>query len=85
MSGFYNVHQKVLHPNSVLPQMESGGFQAPFYFGGSQVPSAIGLDNTVKSSGRGLTQPKTSKKAQETGVDRLDKIYIPEHLPSLRK
>jgi hypothetical protein len=34
-SGYY---PKVIHPNAILPQMKSSSFQAPFYFGGSQVP-----------------------------------------------
>lgn len=34
-SGYY---PKVVHPNAILPQMKSSSFQAPFYFGGSQVP-----------------------------------------------
>lgn len=37
-AGIYNFHPKVEHPNSVFPQMESGEYQPPFYFGGSQVP-----------------------------------------------
>lgn len=85
MSGFYNVWPKVLHPNAELPQMESNGFQPPFFFGGSQVPTSLGLDNSVKGKGRGLTQPKLSKERQETQVDRLDKIYIPHTLPCLKK
>jgi|688.fasta_scaffold309061_2 hypothetical protein len=40
MSGFYNNWIKVTHPNmkNDIVQMESGGYQKPFYFGGSQVP-----------------------------------------------
>ena len=40
MSGIYNKWYKVENshsPNDII-QMESGGFQKPFYFGGSQVP-----------------------------------------------
>ena len=29
-------------PNNII-QMESGGFQAPFYPGGSQVPNTLGI------------------------------------------
>ena len=42
-SGFYNYHPKVAHPTTIFPQMESGGFQTPFFFGGSQVPVNLGL------------------------------------------
>ena len=31
-----------LAPNNII-QMESGGFQAPFYLGGSQVPNTLGI------------------------------------------
>lgn len=85
MSGFYNVWPKVLHPDEVLPQMTSGGYQKPFYFGGSQVPESIGINNSLNQKGRGLTKPKLNKNYQETGVDRIDRILIPHILPSLLK
>lgn len=34
----YNVWQKVLNPNAVLPQMTSDTQLPPFYFGGSPMP-----------------------------------------------
>jgi len=55
MSGFYNNWTKVQNPeftnNNV--QMQSGGYQVPFYFGGSNVPNALKLD-TNEISGRGF-------------------------------
>jgi hypothetical protein len=39
----YNYNPKVEHPNKVFYQMTSGGFQTPFFFGGSQVPNDLGL------------------------------------------
>jgi hypothetical protein len=48
MSGFYNNWLKVQNPNmnnNIVP-MESGGFQQPFFFGGSQIPTALGLKET---------------------------------------
>ena len=39
----YNYNPKVLHPNKTFIQMESGGFQTPFFFGGSQVPVGLNL------------------------------------------
>ena len=48
-SGIYANWLKVQHPNEVFPQMKSGGFQKPFFFGGSQVPINLGLpDETTK-------------------------------------
>ena len=44
MSFNYGYNPKVLHPNTLnsrIPQMESGGFQTPFFFGGSQVPTDL--------------------------------------------
>lgn len=45
MSYNYNFHPKVNHPflSNDIPQLRSGGFQKPFFFGGSQVPSALGM------------------------------------------
>jgi hypothetical protein len=39
----YNYNPKVTHPNKIFLQMTSGGFQTPFFFGGSQVPVDLGL------------------------------------------
>jgi len=54
MSGGYN--PKVEHPfmSNNIPQMRSQAFQKPFYFGGSQVPTNLGL---IKGdfSGSGFT------------------------------
>lgn len=48
-SGYY--------PNVVNPQRriqtESGGFQTPFYFGGSQVPVELNLSKNMYSGAKG--------------------------------
>ena len=45
-AGIYNYHTKVDNPSASFPvQMESGGYQVPFYFGGSQVPINLGIDH----------------------------------------
>jgi len=42
----YAYYPKVLEPRRIFtPQMDSGGFQTPFFFGGSQVPIDLGLIN----------------------------------------
>ena len=48
----YGYNPKVDNPrqSNNIPQTRSGGFQAPFYFGGSQVPINLG-----SMSGRGFT------------------------------
>ena len=44
-------YPKVLMSNAQLPQMKSDCQQAPFYFGGSQVPVAITTRQSVAGSG----------------------------------
>lgn len=44
-AGIYNNWVKVTHPNTVFPQMESGEYQKPFYFGASQVPINLGVEH----------------------------------------
>ena len=88
MSGFYNNWLKVQNPNlhNDIPPMESGGYQVPFYFGGSQVPVNLGIDNSI--SGGGMT--KTNFKPHIRGIkvspvqtDRYSNIMIPRHLSSI--
>jgi len=61
-SGYY---PKVMNPtmSNNIPQMKSLGFQKPFFFGGSQIPSALGLTNTNLD-----TQPKMKK--NKVGLER---------------
>jgi hypothetical protein len=89
-AGIYNYHPKVEHPNKVFPQMESGGFQRPFFFGGSQVPTEFGV-----STGSGFSTPYVSHtkhmrhmNAQSRGcgvtVHKNHKIYLPKHMSTIR-
>ena len=41
------------HPNNIV-QMRSNGFQAPFFPGGSQVPSALGIKGNSTTSTNSL-------------------------------
>lgn len=52
MSNPYAYYPKILHPELTydIPQLKSLGSQAPFYFGGSQVPENSGQ----KSQGKGI-------------------------------
>lgn len=45
-SGTYNYWPKVNHPDKMFIQMESGGSQKPFFFGGSQIPLAKGINGS---------------------------------------
>ena len=94
MSGFYNNWYKVQNPSSPndITPMESGGFQPPFFFGGSQVPSALKLStNEIKGTGiKGykkinfLPQVK-GKGVQSTQNNKHSNIFIPRHMGSLKK
>jgi hypothetical protein len=84
-SGTYNYHPKVAQPNKIFKQMESGGFQEPFYFGGSQVPITLGIETekfhdhphittNSKMLGMGL-----SKKSQYTTHEQYTTIMMPKN------
>jgi len=92
MSGFYNNWLKVQSPNTnndIVP-MKSGGFQPSFYFGGSQVPINLGLDDTnLDINGSGIyrkTEFKpviNGKGIQKTTVSKNSNIYMPRKMGSL--
>lgn len=67
VSGIYNYHVKINNPGEVFHQMDSQ--QAPFYFGGSQVPI-----NTNFMHGNGVKTPYkptyTQMKKQQENDDR---------------
>lgn len=90
-AGVYNYHPKVAHPNKIYKQMESGGFQSPFFFGGSQVPLELNHMN-----GSGIKTPYVSHmhhmkclNAQNRGtgltVQKNHKIYLPKYMSSISK
>jgi hypothetical protein len=58
-SGYY---PKVLNPNlsNSIPQMKSEEYQLPFFFGGSQVPTDLGLP-VGSFSGSGMSKMKITK------------------------
>jgi hypothetical protein len=53
MSGGYNPKVANPHMSNNIPQMRSAEFQKPFFFGGAQAPTALGL-NSKHYSGSGL-------------------------------
>lgn len=48
-AGTYNYRPKVANPDAVLYQMTGDNLLPPFYFGGAQTPTALGI-----SRGSGL-------------------------------
>jgi hypothetical protein len=85
-AGIYNYHPKVAHPNAILPQMTSEGFQPPFFLGGSQVPVNLGIP-----TGSGIHTPYVShvvhskqmsaeKRGTGLTVHKNHKIYLPKHM-----
>lgn len=88
MSGFYQNWIKVQNPNlpNDIPPMESGGYQTPFYFGGSQVPVNLGIDNSIEGGGLHKTNFKPHVKGLKVPpiqVNRHSNIMIPRHLSSI--
>lgn len=92
MSGFYQNWYKVTHPdtpNDITP-MESGGFQTPFYFGGSQVPTALKMD-LHEQEGRGIGSYskmnfmpiKKGQKRQNTNYHPQTNIHLPRKMQSI--
>jgi len=90
-AGIYNYHPKVEHPNKIFPQMKSGEFQKPFFFGGSQVPENLDI-----STGSGIQTPYMSHvhsmhklDAQNRGtgltVYKNHKIYLPKYMSTIKK
>lgn len=82
MSGFYNNWLKVQNPNvsNDIVGMESGGYQKPFYFGGSQVPVNLGIDNSIQ--GGGMSKVNFRPEMKGKGVQQsLHKKYSNIHLP----
>jgi len=68
-------YPKVSHPNlsTTIPQMRSGGFQSPFFFGGSQVPIALGMPSHQIRRGKGTKIPEV-KPLVKGIIDKLPKF-----------
>ena len=65
-SGYYPV---VVNPHRRV-QTESGGFQTPFYFGGSQVPVDLHIPKNMYSGAKGSGFKKGS--VSKTHINDLD-------------
>jgi hypothetical protein len=65
MSGGFN--PKVVNPYGYKAQTESGEFQTPFFFGGSQVPTSLGLPRPVYNGSKGGGFKKGSKSKTHKG------------------
>jgi len=85
-AGIYGYHPKVEHATTIFPQMTSGGFQTPFFFGGSQVP--LELHHMTGSGFR--TKYKYARDMQEvlgtqgrgihTTIEKNNKIMLPKKM-----
>jgi len=96
MSGFYQNWIKVQYPNlpNDITPMKSGGFQEQFFFGGSQVPTALKLQGTdMDIEGKGLKryfktnfQPDVKGKGvAPTQIQKHNNIIMPRHIGSLSR
>ena len=85
MSGVYNYWLKVNYPDlpNDIVQMESGGFQKPFYFGGSQVPVNLKMkDDGIISPYHVVSHMKKGQgiERQTTYHQKHHNIYLPRHI-----
>jgi hypothetical protein len=82
MSGFYNNWVKIQNQDSNLMQMQSEAYQPPFYFGGSQVPLALGINKNISGgSMKRYSEPLITSKNQITGGIKKSRMLIPNKLP----
>lgn len=90
-AGTYNFHPKVNFQKHIFEQMASGGFQKPFFFGGSQVPINLGLvtGSGIKTQYNShVVQMKNlgaSGRGLETTIQKNHKIYLPKHMSTIKK
>jgi hypothetical protein len=76
----FNYNPKMANPyaSNNIPQMRSGSSQAPFFFGGSQVPNDLGIIKQKNMSGGSI------KKHNFTSLQKADTkqlIALPHTLP----
>ena len=84
MSGIYAYWWKTQHsgaPNNI-PQMESGGYQEPFYFGGSQVPINLKLKEMRMKTGHKVAKQTTGQGLgkQITYHEKHSRIHMPRYI-----
>ena len=91
MSYSYAYNPKVSHPDmrNSIPQTESNGFQTPFFFGGSQVPTDLFLAKSIYNGAKGSGFHKSSHSMTQLGdLDFTTKkghnIQIPHTLPFMK-
>lgn len=71
MSGGYNPKVEFPHMSNNIPQMRSGEFQKPFFFGGAQAPTALGIRTTSAATtptGKGLIIHSENKQMPRGGM-----------------
>jgi hypothetical protein len=76
MSFNYGYNPKVLHPDmsNNIPQMRSGEFQTPFFFGGSQVPIDLSLPQTRYNGSYSSDKIPSQSRPFGRGI----KVYLPK-------
>jgi hypothetical protein len=90
-AGIYNYRPKVEHPNKIFHQMTSDGFQTPFFFGASQVPTDLniatgsGIHTPYISHTKHMELMSTKGRGIGTTVQKYHKIYLPKHMRTIKK
>lgn len=72
----YNMsyNAKTVRPDAYKIQTESGGFQKPFFFGGSQTPTALHLHPDSFSGAGFMSRPSPVVPHQHHKI----KLYLPK-------
>jgi len=89
-SGTYSYWPKVMHPNTIFPQMASASLQPSFFFGGSQVPVNLNTHHHLLGEGVHIHSTDGMKyhPMQGRGIaphyNHTSKIVMPRHFPSVR-
>ena len=90
-AGTYNYHPKVANPNKQFIQMTSGEYQAPFFFGGSQVPINLGIATGsgfkphYRSHIHHMQELDMQGRGIKTTVQKDHKIYLPKHMSTIKR
>lgn len=92
-SGTYHYWPKVANPNAIIPQMDSDTQQPPFFFGGSQVPTNLGIHTGSGIRTNYISHIEEMKnlnpsshstgKGISTTVKKGSKIYLPKFMKSI--
>lgn len=96
-AGTYGFFPKIQLQDKQLLQMTSGGYQKPFFLGGSQIPTELNLDHhhinrsANKQQKSHITKSKDLSVSGKTGrgikttASKYNSIYLPKYMAMIHK